>query len=604
MKKYVANDFIRQLVVSSDIVSIISKYVKLKKMGKSFMACCPFHNEKTPSFSVSAEKQIYHCFSCHSSGDIIDFLVNYNNLTFIDAVEELAYLQGITVVYSVANDNTESVSETLNHLILDVLKISSRYYKWCLHFDANRQVAVNYVKSRGITAKIANFFQIGYAPNEWKSLYKVLKKKYSYDILNKAGLVAFTDKGDIYDRFRGRLIFPIKNRQGLVIGFGGRTFSDKKSVPKYLNSPESAVFFKSQELYGLYELIQKHKRPSHILVVEGYMDVISLHQYGYTMAVATLGTALSITQINTLFRYTSEIILCFDGDVAGKNAAFTSLKILLPLLSNHKRARFLLLPKQHDPDSFIKREGVENFKIQINRARNASDFFIESLLNKYDISSVDNLAQLVEEVKASLHGVSAENIYLTMIIERLAKAIDISPLQLNRIVTTTNLHDKNTTVRKKIHYKKNSLNLTDKALIYMLNIPKEAHRYLQGISEIQFKYVTDQQLIFFDALNIIKNGGSFSSVELIQMLVAKHPKLKSYLYRLLQIPIELNTMELTSELMGTLNKIIKQSSHNELENLILKAKTSILTKAEKQRMHAILCESKENIAVTGEIKRF
>lgn len=588
MKGNIPADFIRQIVASTDIVDVISKYVTLKKTGKSFMACCPFHNEKTPSFSVSPDKQLYHCFGCHASGDVIDFIADYNSLSFIEAVEELALMQNLEVPYD--QSGKDQSKDKLTQSVYDALQAANKYFQWCLRFDTNKDEVIEYIKSRELSAKTAKYFQMGYAPNQWQALYDVLKKQFSLDVLDQAGLVVRKDKGGAYDRFRERLMFPIRNRKGSVVGFGGRVLPNKDANPKYLNSPETPVFFKSHELYGLYELKEQHRNPEHIMVVEGYMDVIGLHQHGYTTAVATLGTALSASHLKTLFRHTSEIILCFDGDTAGQNAALRAFEMVLPVLDEHKKARFLLLPKEHDPDSYTKEMGLEGFNNALKEALSAADFFIQNLLGKYDLNSADSLAQLIEEAKRVLKAIP-ESAYTLMIVEQLAKATDVSSLQLQRMIKQkvhdTKQNDSNMQL-KRWQLNVNKLSLVEKALAYLLSMPTEVHDALNAQPTIEFECVTEQHFILLDALKVIRQNSGLSSAVLVQMLVEKYPQFKAYFYQLLQAQSELDAVQLIDELMAMLDKIMKQACQNELEHLILKAKTSILTATEKQRMQAIL----------------
>ncbi len=581
--------FVRQVVASTNIVEVVSKYVTLKKTGKNYMACCPFHHEKTPSFSVNPDKQMYHCFGCHVSGDVIDFLSDYNSLTFVEAIEELAYMQGLEVPYE--NAKRDLSQEKLTKSIYEALQMANKYYQWCLRHDIDKAAVIDYIKARALEAKTIKYFQLGYAPNQWQALYEVLRKQFSLEVLDQAGLVICKDKTRVYDRFRERLMFPIRNRKGLVIGFGGRVLPNKDANPKYLNSPETPVFFKSHELYGLYELKQQHKNPAHIMVVEGYMDVIGLYQHGYTMAVATLGTALSETHIKTLFRHTSEIVLCFDGDNAGQNAALRAFEMVLPLLNEHKKARFLLLPQEHDPDSYIKVFGLGGFTKSLETALSAADFFVHNLVTKYDLSSTDSLAQLIEETRRILKNMP-ESAYTLMIIEQLAKAIDISSLQLQRMIKQKASTDRNASSKmlpKCGQLNINKLSLVERALAYMMNMPQEVHKVvLQQAIEIEFECVTEQHFILLDALNIIRQNDGLSSALLVQMLIEKYELFKTYFYQLLQLQIELEAEQLIDELMAMLDKIMKQARQNELEHLIAKAKTSILTAPEKQRMQTIL----------------
>ncbi len=587
MKGNIPADFVHQVVAANNIVELIAKYTTLKKTGKSYMGCCPFHHEKTPSFSVSPDKQIYHCFGCHASGDVIDFLSNYNGLSFVEAIEELAALQNLEVPYEATNRHGQKTDVT--NKIYEALVAASKYYRWCLRYDRNKTEVIDYIKSRGINAKTAQHFQIGYAPDKWQSLYDLLVKQYSLDVLDQAGLIVSREKGGAYDRFRDRVIFPIRNRKGQIIGFGGRVLPNKDAKPKYLNSPETPVFFKNQELYGLYELKLQYKNPDQVVVVEGYMDVVGLYQHGYPFAVATLGTALSQTHVKLLFRTTEQIILCFDGDAAGQNAALRAFEMVLPFLSQNKKARFLTLPQEHDPDSYIQAVGLELFKQEVLEATPAADFFIQYLLAKYTLSSADSLAELIEELKQILKNVP-ESAYTEIIIQQLAKAVDTSVLQLKRMIAQKNSDKKmlNNERMKRWVLNTNKVSLIEKALSFVINMPSEVHRAFQGKEEIEFECVTEQHFILLDALKIIRQNNGLSSALLVQMLSEKYEQFRAYFYQLLQLPIELQAPQLIDELVAMLDKIIKQACQNELEHLILKAKTSILTATEKQRMQNIL----------------
>lgn len=589
MKGNIPAYFVRQLLASSDIIEVISKHVALKKMGRSHMACCPFHNEKTPSFSVSHDKQFYHCFGCHASGDVIGFLSDYNGLSFVEAVEELAFMQGLEVP-CVNAGLSPSQDDKQKNLIYEALQAANKYYQWCLRFDVDKETIINYIKLRGLDAKTAKYFQLGYAPNNWQALYEVLRKKFSLQVLDQAGLLIRKDKGGAYDRFRERLIFPIHNRKGLVIGFGGRALPKKEANQKYLNSPETPVFFKSHELYGLYELKQQDKNPTYIVVVEGYMDVIGLYQHGFKMVVATLGTSLSETHIKILFRHTTEIILCFDGDIAGQKAALRAFEMVLPLLNEHKKARFLSLPEEHDPESFIKLIGLKSFYSKLHQGLSAADFFIQKLVCKHNLMSADSMAQLIEEAKRILKNIP-ESSYTLIIIKELAKIVDISPLQLQRMIkqksSVTN-HNNASVMIKRWVLNLNKLSLVEKSLAYMLSMPQEVYKVFQPSIKIYFECVTEQHFILLDALKIIRQNSELSSVMLVQLLIEKYPQFKAYFYQLLQMHIELEAKQLIYELMAMLDKIMKQGCQNELEKLILKAKTSILTVAEKQKMQEIL----------------
>ena len=583
MKGKIPNNFIKELISATDIVEVVSRFVKLKKMGKNFMACCPFHHEKTPSFSVSAHKQLYYCFGCHAAGDVISFLSTHEHLSFVEAVEELASLKGMTVPFEQVQTDQESADISL---IYEALQDASRLFRWNLKHDVNHSEAIEYIKKRGLTKTTVNEYQIGFAPNSWCSLFDTLQAKYSKEVLVQAGLIGQNDHGRVYDRFRHRLIFPIYNRRGQVIGFGGRCLTEDKTQPKYLNSPETPVFHKSEELYGLYEL-KRRQKPQEIMVVEGYMDVTVLAAYGYPFAVATLGTALSTTHAKILFRETNQIILCFDGDQAGQNAAIRAFQIVVPMLNASCQAKFLILPKGEDPDSYIKKIGREAFLEATKNALGAAEFLLAHLQENKNSDSADELAQLFERAKTILEEIP-ESTYTLSIITHLAEALKVSSIQLQQILRSGKNVNKTTSIAQKWHLNPAKLSLTEKALAYALNAPKAIAKILNQKSTINFQCFTEQDFILLDALVIIRQNGPLSSALLLQMLSEKHSQFRSYFHQLVQVPAELDDSLIADEFIAILDRIIAQENNNELEQLIQKSKSAILTDAEKQRLQNIL----------------
>ena len=346
----IPQSFIDDLLSRVDVVEVIDRYVPLKKTGANFKACCPFHGEKTPSFTVSQTKQFYHCFGCGVHGTAISFLMEFDHMHFVDAVEYLADRAGLTV----PRDAIPEVSQTQKALY-DALQQSSAFYQQQLRSTPE---AVDYLKRRGISGETAKTFQLGFAPSGWQALSAATQS--SDALLNTSGMLVRSVSGKSHDRFRNRVMFPIRDRRGREIGFGGRVMDN--SEPKYLNSPETPLFQKGRELYGLYELRRSHRSsPQRIIVVEGYMDVIALAQAGINNAVATLGTATSIEQVAALFRETDEIVFCFDGDSAGRKAARRALESALPSLKSGRDARFLFLPDGEDPDSMVSQQGCDFF---------------------------------------------------------------------------------------------------------------------------------------------------------------------------------------------------------------------------------------------------
>ena len=425
MAGQIPSQFIDELLARVDIVDVIDARVPLKKAGKNLHACCPFHNEKTPSFTVSPDKQFYHCFGCGAHGTAIGFLMEYEQLSFPEAVQELADLVGMTVPLQ-QNNSSSPAKQNLYELMDKV----SRYYVHQLHNHTQRQRFVDYLKQRGLSAKTVEKFAIGMAPEGWDNVVKIFgTNAQTTQQLLDAGLVIKNDKGRIYDRFRHRIMFPILDRRGRVVGFGGRVLDD--STPKYLNSPETPIFHKGTELYGLYQARKANRQLQRILIVEGYMDVIALAEQGITNAVATLGTSTTAEHLRLLGRAAEEIIFCFDGDRAGRDAAWRAAENALPMLGGNQQLKFMFLPEGDDPDSLVRREGAEAFYQQVDMAQNFSDFFFETLTDRVDISSMDGRARLVEMTNPYLKHVPV-GVYRDMLEQRLAELSQTNRTTLNR----------------------------------------------------------------------------------------------------------------------------------------------------------------------------
>ena len=394
MAGLIPQGFIDDLLNRTDILDVVSSRVQLKKAGKNFTACCPFHKEKTPSFSVSPDKQFYYCFGCGAGGNALGFVMDHDNLDFPQAVEELAKAAGMEVPREESRRGSKPRQPTDSPLY-PLLAAAADYYRQALRQHPARKSAVEYLKGRGLTGEIARDFGLGFAPPGWDNLLRHL----SSDTLQQramidAGLlIENAETGKRYDRFRDRVIFPIRDSRGRVIAFGGRVLGDDK--PKYLNSPETPVFHKGQELYGLFEARKYNRNLDEVIVVEGYMDVIALAQQGLRNAVATLGTATSEEHIKQLFRIVPGILFCFDGDQAGRNAAWRALEAALPSLQDGRKARFLFLPEGEDPDTLIRAEGLDAFKARIaQHAQPLADYFFQQLSEEADPRSLEGKAHM------------------------------------------------------------------------------------------------------------------------------------------------------------------------------------------------------------------
>ncbi|WP_278941590.1 DNA primase [Pseudomonas helleri] len=395
MAGLIPQSFIDDLLNRTDIVDVVSSRVQMKKAGKNYTACCPFHKEKTPSFSVSPDKQFYYCFGCGAGGNALGFIMDHDNLDFPQAVEELAKAAGMEIPRE-EGGRSHKPRQPTDSPLYPLLTAAADFYRQALKSHPARKVAVEYLKGRGLTGEIARDFGLGFAPPGWDNLFKHL----SNDTLQQkamidAGLlVENAETGKRYDRFRDRVMFPIRDSRGRIIAFGGRVLGDDK--PKYLNSPETPVFHKGQELYGLFEARKFNRSLDEIIVVEGYMDVIALAQQGLRNAVATLGTATSEEHMKRLFRVVPSVLFCFDGDQAGRNAAWRALEATLSCLQDGRRARFLFLPEGEDPDTLVRSEGTDAFKARINQhAQPLADYFFQQLTEEADPRSLEGKAHMV-----------------------------------------------------------------------------------------------------------------------------------------------------------------------------------------------------------------
>ncbi|WP_064605965.1 DNA primase [Photobacterium sp. J15] len=405
----IPRSFIDDLIARHDIVDVVDARVKLKKQGKNFGACCPFHNEKTPSFSVSQEKQFYHCFGCGAHGNVLDFVMEFDRLDFVEAIEELASQLGLEVPREQGSGGGKPGARSKEKLgLYDMMGQISQFYKSQLRTPEG-QVAVDYLKGRGLSGEIVQKYDIGFVPDQWDQV----RNRFGRDMeaqqaLVTAGMLIENDNGRRYDRFRGRVMFPIHDRRGRVIGFGGRVLGD--GTPKYLNSPETPIFHKGRELYGLYEVLQAHREPEKLLVVEGYMDVVALAQFGVDYAVASLGTSTTGDHIQTLFRQTGTVVCCYDGDRAGRDAAWRAMEQALPYLTDGRQLKFMFLPDGEDPDTYIRQYGQEGFEQQVNEAMPLSEFMFNTLVAQVDMSSREGKAKLKTLAKPLLEKVAGETL--------------------------------------------------------------------------------------------------------------------------------------------------------------------------------------------------
>ena len=432
MAGLIPQTFIDDLLDRVDIVDVVNSRVQLKKAGKNYKACCPFHEEKSPSFTVAQDKQFYYCFGCGAGGNALGFVMEFDRLDFLPAVEMLAKNAGMEIPREAPPD--QRVTKKKDSLY-SILTKSDKFFRQQLRTHQGAKVAVDYLKGRGLSGKIAAQFGVGYAPPGWDNLLKVAggddqKNK----LLDESGMIIVKpEEKKQYDRFRHRIMFPIRDQRGRTIGFGGRVLDD--STPKYLNSPETPVFHKGRELYGLYEARQALKEIPCLIMVEGYMDVIALAQYGIANAVATLGTALTENHLQKLFRYTSEIVFCFDGDSAGRRAAARSLEIALPEMRDGVSAKFLFLPDGEDPDSMVRQLGTEAFLEQVEKSQPLSEFLFEQLSDGIDSSTADGKARLSKTCAPQINRIP-QGVFRQLMLEELSRRTGVSADNLRDYVAT------------------------------------------------------------------------------------------------------------------------------------------------------------------------
>lgn len=420
MKGRIPRSFIDDLLARADIVELIDSYVPLKKAGRNYQACCPFHNEKTPSFSVAPDKQFYHCFGCGAHGNAISFLMEYERLEFPEAIEELANFYKLEVPREEGNrPSRPAPNKAQLQDDYSLMENVTRFFSHQLKHHSKGSEAIEYLKNRGLTGEVVKAFGIGYAPPEWDAVLSQFGKSTgAKQQLLALKLVNQNDNGRQYDFFRERIMFPIRDKRGRVIGFGGRIMAG--DGPKYLNSPETRIFHKGSELYGLYQAKQNHRKLEKVIIVEGYMDVVSLAQFGIDYAVASLGTATTPEHVQQLFRNTKEIVCCYDGDRAGREAAWRALENALPHLKDGCQIKFLFLPDGEDPDTLVRQIGKDEFESRLTQAKPLSQFFFDNLVEQYRAGSLEEKAALKAAALPLLEKIPGEQTQ-KMLLQQLAR---------------------------------------------------------------------------------------------------------------------------------------------------------------------------------------
>lgn len=528
--------FIEDLLNRLDIVEVIGRYLTLKRAGANFVACCPFHNEKTPSFTVSPAKQFYHCFGCSAHGTAIGFLMEHQGLSFVDAVEELARGIGLSVPHEAGLGDAATRAESP---LPEVLSRAATFYRQALR-TAPR--AIGYLKQRGLSGEIAKHYGLGYAPDDWQNLAAVFDD-YAAEALVTAGLV-IAKEGKRFDRFRDRIMFPIADTRGRLIGFGGRIIDHGE--PKYLNSPETPLFQKGQELYGLFQARKAIQQAGRALVVEGYMDVIALAQHGIGYSVATLGTATTPFHVARLFRHTDSVVFCFDGDDAGRRAAWRALENSLPLVTDSKSIAFLFLEQGEDPDSYVRRVGREVFEQTISNAMPLSEFLVLGLTRKMDLTTDEGRARLTQTAKPLLKKITAPALrYLLQ--QRLSELTRIAVGDLARLTDTPR---ERAGRRPRAPSRRPPPTLQRRVLQLLLSAP-ELGRSLP-VAEIEVTGEDGAALVAL--LEFLRGAASSSNVA----MVLEHFRASPHLTLLSEVAAETMVFDAGFDLAGELNDALVQ----------------------------------------------
>lgn len=574
MSGHIPSHFIDDLLNRVDIVDVIDQRVALKKKGREYNARCPFHSEKTPSFTVSPEKQFYHCFGCGVHGSAIGFLMEFERLDFVDAIEELASQAGMTIP-------RESVTTTprIDKTLYDVLQQAADIFQRQLREAPDATRAVEYLEARSLSGEISAEFAIGYAPPGWDLLGTALRQQgINNQQLVDAGLVIAKQGGGHYDRFRDRIIFPIRDRRGRVIAFGGRVLGD--DTPKYLNSPETAVYHKGQELYGLYEARKSLRHLQQLVVVEGYMDVISLACSGIRYAVASLGTATTAAHLDCLFRASSTVIFCFDGDRAGREAAWRALTNALPLITSGRQVSFMFLPDGEDPDTIVHKEGADRFTQRLNQATPLSQFFYDGLSAKINLSNIDGRSLLIDEARPLLNKLPA-GAFRYMMIDKLATIAQINPQKLTTLIHSAGEISSPGVVRHKTHH---NVSPVRKAIRLILEAPQLALSVdVQKFGSLQLSGVS----LLCQIIETVQSSPHITCGALLERW--RDHQDGEHLIKLMRTPQTVPSEGFEAEFEGAINRLTQRAVEQKIDHLLQKqSRNSNLSTEEKQELKELL----------------
>ncbi|HEY7841851.1 MAG TPA: DNA primase [Gammaproteobacteria bacterium] len=578
MSGRIPRSFIDELLARTDIVDLIDGFVPLRKAGKDFHALCPFHDEKTPSFTVSRDKQFFHCFGCHASGTAITFLMEFSNLGFVEAVEELASRAGVAVPREGGDAEPRSNFTELYEL----LELAIQFYRRQLKDHPQAGRAVDYLKSRGVSGEIAARFELGYAPPGWDSVLGELgKSDQARERLSRAGMILQREGGGHYDRFRDRIIFPIRDQRGRAIGFGGRVLDD--TTPKYLNSPETPIFHKGRELYGLQQA--KSAGAEHLFVVEGYMDVIALHQFGVQRAVATLGTAATRDHLERLFRATATIVFCFDGDDAGRRAAWRALETSLPLLREGRQVYFQFMPEGDDPDTFVRHAGRDRFEDRSSWVP-LSDYLLGTLRQEVDLATREGRARLVDRAMPYI-GRLADGALRRLLLEDVAKLAGTRSANLDPLLTVQS--DPGTGIRRRRvpagTQGRGNLTPVSRAVSLLLNRPQLAEVAGDG-SELQGSPVQGADFLL-ELIQFIRANPGATCASILEHW--RDSRFEARLRELASGPegLESEQFDLEKEFVDALVRIRTEKRKQAVQELTRVKRISELSEEERHRLRTM-----------------
>lgn len=562
-------DFIDALLAKVDIVELIDGRVALKKSGSHWVACCPFHHEKSPSFVVTPNKQIYHCFGCGVHGNAIGFIMAYDRLNFIEAVEEIANFAGMSLPNPQESFHDRAAPQAPLYALLEQVVI---YYQENLRRTPHAQL---YLEKRGLNLNGWERFQVGYATPRWDGLKNHLgKSKAALEHLLTTGMLVKSQSGRLFDRFRDRIMIPIRNSKGQVVGFGGRALNN--DTPKYLNSPETPIFHKSNELFGLYELKKTRGKIDSILVVEGYMDVIALHQHEITQSVATLGTATTSQHLQQLFRLSSDIIFCFDGDEAGRKAAWRALETCLPNLKDGLQIGFLFLPEHEDPDSWVRANGGAAFKQYLRQSQPLTDFFFEQLCAQVNLGSLDGKARLAKMARDAINKIQ-NPLFQQLMLEKLEQITGISPRILNHYRTEGG---KDRAKKHQTSLKPSILSPLQLSLALILQFPDRLSEISmpENIQGVRLPGIPT----LLKLLALLKNHPGLTTAQLLEHF--RGQSIEDRLNQLACVQLLISPDDAATELKIYLNKIKEMVREQEIQQLFSSAIQGELTQKEKENL--------------------